>query len=423
MAASGLTDDEKTKIFKYYLDQLESECSGRERTVRLLEATLTYLWDNRHSPEKRLRKEVVKFLRRVFSDADEKRPKDLNMFVKRRGADLDKIVSGVTNRLIQNPQAECVGVMTLLRSDDGREPLELQFARKLETSTSPSNQDSDNFEQFWAPYRNPLVETKIIIGQPLFLSKDGTDYRNIESFSEMGVTRPEYDPTVNYRYVRFWDMQSALTLHDMLLGARQVKHDETHTKAVMPAGVTIESSRQQYEPLNEVRYQTLREFNIVALGYPRDNGVLKNYQNRGGLHFNVLPEDDYAEKDSAKPRVVKLSTKEVLQDELAEVSSQLKRCVLTRRKHTTGGNYVTLIAGNSARAVRSLTAQFCNRHSANLLIGEIRNLLDLDPDNLLPAEFQCIFTVEFTDPEQVVRAEDCIVAQPPEGRRPKGAVR
>jgi hypothetical protein len=426
MLTPGLSEEEKRRIFEFYLAQLKDESFGRGKTIRMLEAILKYLWENRQFPKKRLRSEVAKFLKRefrdpgAFRDAGDIQPKDLNMLVKRRGGDLERIVSEVTNRLMPDPRAEYPGVMTLIRPADGREPLQLQFASKPATSAVPTPQDLDDFDQFWAPYRNPRVETKIIIGQPLFLYKNGADYRNIESFSEPGITRPAYDPTIPYRYVRFWDMQSALTLHDTLLGVRQINYHQTHTKVIMPAGVTIESSRQQYEPLNELRCQALREFNIVALGYPRDNGVLKNYQNRGGLHFTVLPEDDYAERNDAKPRVVKLIDKEVIQDELGV--SQLKRCVLTRRKHTTGGNFVTLIAANSARAVKSLTAQLCNRHSANTLIGEIRDLLDLDADKPLPPEFQCIFAIDFQDQEQVVHAEDCKIVEAPKGPAPKARV-
>jgi hypothetical protein len=65
------------------------------------------------------------------------------------------------------------------------------------------------------------VETVIIVGQPKFVfHPDREDYHGrIEWFPGWEKAAPAHEKAVDpYPYVRFWDMRSALRVHDMLLG-------------------------------------------------------------------------------------------------------------------------------------------------------------------------------------------------------------
>jgi hypothetical protein len=153
----------------------------------------------------------------------------------------------------------------------------------------------------------------------------------------------------------------------------------------------------------------LRDYNIIALGYPRDNAVLRQYQRTTGLTFQVLPDWDYSKDSDARPRVQEVLTGTPIPDNLAG-DPQLKRCVLTRRLHSDGRNVVTMIAGNSGRAMAEVVDRLCKGLAASKLFQQMRDLLKMSAEPNLPEEFQCVFVVEFSaqgQEVQDVRAEYC----------------
>jgi len=392
----SLSETEYQAVYNRYLTQLRTyNLKGKSQgeTGRGLEVTLAHLWEYRTVEAKRTKSALEAMIRRTFPKL-----KDPKEFSKRRARELEKLLDDWTEELRKGSPTESVAGMKLYRSKR-HEPLELRFALYEPIDTeSVSEIATNDFDAFWLPYRKPQVETKIIVGEPAFVSSGKSHSRRFEPSVEQ--SNLEKSPKlIVFPYVRSWDFVSALKLQDLLLGVGR------RSMLVAPLRVSIESSRQ-YEPLDDLKLMNLRSHNIIALGYPRDNAVLKSYQKRKGLCFHVLPDNDHSSGSQARPRVEEAGG-ETQFDRLTG-EPYLKFCVLTRRLHTNQRNVVTVVAGNSSRAIGEVIDGLTSREVANSYLKSVRRSLHLNDQEPLPNEFQAVFVVEFTqDRNNEVRVAQC----------------
>ncbi len=392
---STLSEHEQHEVYERYMARLRDSGAmvPQDRTAEGLVFTLEHLWQHRSDKDKRTKAALAVMIRSKFPEL-----KDPIEFSKRRARKLEALLNEWTEEFRKESPSESVAGVTLHRSKR-HEALELKFALFEPIGTGlVIHSAKEDFDSFWLPYRKPQVETKIIVGEPAFVSSGKSHSRRFEPSVEQ--SKGEKSPnSIVFPYIRSWDFVSALKLQDLLLGA------DLRTTVVAPLHVSIESSRQ-HEPLDDLKQMNLRSYSIIALGYPRDNAVLKSYQKRKGLCFQVLPDDDRTPAALAKPRVQEVGGG-TQWDRLAGEPS-LKFCVLTRRLHANQTNVVTMIAGNSSRAVGEVVNVLSSREAAKSLFKGIRSSLRLNDQEPLPDEFQGLFVVEFTqDRNNEVRVERC----------------
>jgi len=370
----------------------------RDSLFEEVDLLLGYLWENRDNPQKRTASAVDSFVRKKFPTI-----KAVPIFRNRRATELQKCLKAIGESLRRDPSVAIPFMMVLTRLK--RAPWELQFKGKEGPRDLGNGPVTKDFEAFWLPYRNQEVQTKIVLGQPLFLSNKETQLHRIEpvdrNFQQQNPGKQERP------FVRMWDVRSALQLQDLLSdpipaasgGSRKPERHESNSGEYRPVllrdHLKIELS-EDHEPIDDNVRLKMRRCNIIALGYPRENAILRDYQKRHDVPYRVMPESDPNEKggDEAAPRVVDALSRTLVADMLGGLSEE-KACVLTRRLHNGNSNAVTLIAANSQRVVGAVVDRLTEAETANELFGHVRAQLGVKQGDRLPLEFQCVFIVEF----------------------------